>query len=310
LLTGSTGFIGGALVSHFLDVGVKFNTLSKSASNNAKKDVKHHQLDLNDYLDWEDVFENVQTVVHTAGKAHTKINSVSKNEFIKTNLTSTIEFARQAAASGVQRFVYLSTLNINGISSKHSISEIDPVSPSDLSAKLKFEVEAALIDISSETGMEIVIVRCPLVYGPRVKANFLRFLKLSNTNMPLPFGVVKKKRSMIYVGNLIDFIIKCIDHPVAANQIFFISDNNDLPLNSLITLIRTSMNRPIRLIPVPVFIFKLAGFLFRKQDLVEKLVGGIQVNSSKAMTSLHWKPPYTVEQGIQTTVDSFLKENK
>jgi UDP-glucose 4-epimerase len=310
LLTGCTGFIGNALSNQLFDSGVEFITLSKSISHNVNNGVTHHKLDLNDSCDWNSVLSGVQTIVHAAGKAHSAINSTTKHEFIETNLTSTLRFARQAASSGVQRFVYLSTLNINGISSDHPVSEIDPAAPTDLAAELKLEVETALMDINSEIGMEIVIIRCPLVYGVGVKANFLSLLKLSNAGFPLPFGMVSNNRSMVYVENLVNFIVKCINHPAAANQTFLISDNHDLSLSDLIKLIRTSMNKPLRLIPVPVFLFRLAGLIFRKKDMVDRLVGDLQVDSNKAMTLLDWKPPYTVEQGIQATVDSFLEDNK
>ena len=310
LLTGSTGFIGNALSHRLSDSGKKFITLSRKTSNNTCKGEGHYSLNINDDREWDDILSGVQTVVHAAGKAHVEINSNNKHEFIDTNLTSTLKFASKAAALGVHRFIYLSTLNINGILSDHFITELDPVEPTDYSAELKLKVEEALMDINSKTGMEIVIVRCPLVYGADVKANFLNLLKLSNTGLPLPFGMVNNKRSMVYVENLVDFIVKCIDNPSAANQTFLISDNDDLSLSGLLQLIRKSMNKSARLIPVPIFLFKLAGLIFRKQDVVDRLVGDLQVDSSKAMSLLDWKPPYTVEQGIQATVDSFLKDNK
>lgn len=310
LLTGSTGFIGNALSHRLSDSGKKFITLSKKTSNNTGKGATHHNLDINDDCEWVDVLSEVETVIHAAGKAHVNINSNNKQEFIETNLTSTLKFAREAAALGVHRFIYLSTININGISSDNFVTELDPEAPTDFAAELKLEVELALMDISSKTGMKIVIVRCPLVYGAGAKANFLNLLKLSNTGLPLPFGLVNNKRSMIYIGNLVDFIVKCIDKPVAENQTFLISDNHDLSLSGLLNLIRTSMNKPARLIPVPVFLFKLAGLIFRKQDVVDRLVGDLQVDSSKARSLLDWKPPYSVEQGIQSTVDSFLENYK
>ena len=131
-----------------------------------------------------------------------------------------------------------------------------------------------------------------------------------STKLPLPFGLVNNKRSMVYVENLVDFIVNSIEHPAAANQTFLVSDNHDLSLSSLLKLIRKSMNKPIRLIPVPVFLFKLAGLIFRKQDVVDRLVGDLQIDSNKTMSLLNWKPPYTVDQGIQATVDSFLENNK
>ena len=310
LLTGSTGFIGKALSQRLSNSGNKFITLSKGASNNNDKGETHYSLDINDDCEWVDVLAGVQTVVHAAGKAHVELNSSNKNEFIETNLISTLKFAKEAAALGVHRFIYLSTVNINGIVSDNLVTELDPVAPIDCAAELKLEVEEALMDLSSETGMKIVIIRPPLVYGAGVKANFLNLLKLSNTGLPLPFGLVNNKRSMVYVENLVDFIIHCIDHPSAANQTFLISDGEDLSLKSLITYIRKAMGKSPLLLSVPVFLFKLAGKLTGKSGVVDRLVGDLQIDSSKARELLDWKPPYTMEQGIQATVDSFLENNK
>lgn len=307
LLTGSTGFIGSSLSHRLLGSGKKFITLSRSPSNNVSRGVIHHCLDINVNSDWEYVLLGVQTVIYTAGRAHVAINSTTKHEFVETNLTSTLKFARQAASLGVQRFVYLSTLNINGISCDRPVSEMDPVAPVDLAAKLKLEVEIALMKINSDTGMEVVIIRPPLVYGVGVKANFLSLLKLSSLSMPLPFGSVNNKRSMIYVENLVDFIIRCIDHPNAANQTFVVSDGEDLSLKSLITYIRKVMGRSPLLFPVPVGLFKLAGKLVGKSGVVDRLVGDFQVDSSKARELLDWTPPYSVEQGITATVLDFYK---
>jgi nucleoside-diphosphate-sugar epimerase len=305
LLTGSTGFIGNALSHRLLGSGKKFTTLSKSISNNTGKDLTHYCLDINDNCEWDDLLSGVQTVVHAAGKAHIAINSTTKHDFVETNLTSTLKFARQAASSGVQRFVYLSTLNINGISSHHPVSEIDPVAPADLAAELRLEVETALMQISSDTGMDVVIIRPPLVYGAGVKANFLSLLKLSSLSLPLPFGAVNNKRSMVYVENLVDFIILCIDHPNAANQTFLVSDGEDLSLKSLITYIRKAMGKSPLLLPVPVGLFKLTGKLAGKSGVVDRLVRDFQVDSSKARELLDWTPPYSVEQGIAATVLDF-----
>ena len=307
LLTGNTGFIGSALSNRFYNSGFKFITLSRSISNNVDQGIFHHQLDINSEYEWIDVVSGVKTIVHAAGKAHAEINTTNKHEFTETNLDSTLRFARKAAISGIHRFIYFSTFNINGLYSNNLVSENDNVAPTDLAAEMKLEAEEGLKQIAIETGMNVVIIRLPLVYGAGVKANFLNLLKLSNTGLPLPFGVVNNKRSMIYVENLVDFTVKCIDHPAAENQTFLISDGHDLSLRRLLKLIRYSMNRPARLIPVPVLLFKLVGFIFRKKDVVVRLLGNLQVDSSKAMTLLNWEPPYTVEEGIQATVDSFLE---
>jgi UDP-glucose 4-epimerase len=263
---------------------------------------------------YTECFERQSVIIHCAARAHIMNEEVADplTEYRRVNVDGTLNLARQAADAGVRRFIYISSIKVNGESTSGIVpfSEVDDVKPLDPYGLSKFEAEEGLKNIAVETGMEVVIIRPPLVYGAGVKANFFNLLKLSSTGLPLPFGMVNNKRSMVYVENLVDFIVKCIDHPAAKNQTFLLSDNQDLSLSGLIKLIRTNMNKPSMLIPVPVFLFKLAGLIFRKQDLIDRLIGDLQVNSSKAMSLLDWKPPYSVEQGIQATVDSFLENNK
>ena len=233
-------------------------------------------------------------------------------EYRRVNVDGTLNLARQAADAGVKRFIYISSIKVNGESTSGRVpfTEKDTAKPLDPYGVSKYEAEEGLKKIATETGMGFVIIRPPLVYGAGVKANFLNLLKLSNTGFPLPFASVKNKRSMVFVENLVDFIVQCIDHPAATNQTFLISDSHDFSLSGLLKLIRNSMNKSTKLIPVPVFFFKLAGLIFRKKDVVDRLVGDLQVDSSKAMSLLGWTPPYNVGQGIQATVDSFLENNK
>jgi UDP-glucose 4-epimerase len=157
--------------------------------------------------------------------------------------------------------------------------------------------------------MEVVIIRPTLVYGTGVKGNFLNLLKLSKLPVPLPFGLVNNKRSMVYLDNLVDLIVICIDHPNAANRVFLASDSDDLSLARLLTLIRQAMNKSSLLLPIPVFLFNLMGRLTGKTAFVDRLIGDLQVDSSDAKKYLDWSAPYTVEQGIKATVDDFLNKS-
>jgi UDP-glucose 4-epimerase len=309
LLTGSSGFLGSIILQRIKNKDVvligRSNTLNQS--NFFCKELARYEL-------YSDCLNDVEVVVHCAARAHIMNEEVadSLSEYRRINVDGTLNLARQAVEAGVKRFIYISSIKVNGESTSGSASftEDDIAKPLDPYGVSKFEAEEGLKNIAFQTGMEVVIIRPPLVYGTGVKANFLNLLKLSSTGLPLPFVMVNNNRSMVYVENLVNFIVRCIDHPAAANQTFLISDNHDLSLSGLIKLIRTSMNKPLRLIPVPVFLFRLAGLIFRKKDMVDRLVGDLQVDSNKAMTLLDWKPPYTVEQGIQATVDSFLENNK
>jgi UDP-glucose 4-epimerase len=264
--------------------------------------------------DYSDCLMNQHVVIHCAARTHImhEPSLDPLTEFRQVNCFGTLNLARQAAEAGVKRFIFISSIKVNGETTtglKPYLPE-DKVNPQDAYGTSKAEAEEGLLKISQETGMEVVIIRPPLVYGPGVKANFLNLIKLARTALPLPFGDVRNRRSMIYVGNLVDFIVRSIDHPRAANQIFLIADGQDLSLTALLVLLRRAMGKSARLVPIPILIFKWAGYVFRKQELIDRLVGSLQVDSKKAEELLDWKPPYTVEQGIQITVNDFIKSDK
>ena len=313
LITGSSGFLGSNIINklELLDYNI-ISVLRKITSASSSNSMQIGEI--NGDTDYKDIFVGTDIVIHCAARAHIMNEEVADTlaEYRWVNVDGTLNLAQQAADAGVKRFIYISSIKVNGESTSGSVpfTEKDTATPIDPYGVSKYEAEEGLKKIAAETGMEVVIIRPPLVYGAGVKANFLNLLKLSSTKFPLPFGLVNNKRSMVYVNNLVDFIVKCIDHSAAANQTFLISDNDDLSLSGLLQLIRKSMNKSARLIPVPIFLFKLAGLIFRKQDVVDRLVGDLQVDTSKAISLLDWKPPYTVEQGIQATVDSFLENNK
>jgi len=314
LVTGANGFVGSALINHLMT-----NTSCRviAAARNSvslPNDVSCINVkDLSNSTDWSPALADVSVVIHTAARIHMMKDDVvaALNECRKVNVEGTLNLACQSAKSGVKRFIFISSIKVNGECTTNggSFNELDDVGPIDPYGQSKWEAEKGLRAISSETGMEVVIIRPPLVYGPEVKANFHNLLKLAKTGLPLPFGAIHNLRSMIFISNLVDFIVNCIDHPNAANETFLISDGDDLSIPMLLTQLRSDMGIPPRLIPVPKSLFLLAGKVSGKSDVVERLCGSLQVDSTRAKKLLGWVAPYTVQQGLKVTVDNFLKIN-
>ncbi|MDM9654043.1 SDR family oxidoreductase [Pseudomonas wenzhouensis] len=290
LLTGSTGFIGSALLAELKKLP-EFRVVCavRSAVSPASDDVVVVG-NIDGATDYSAALNGVDVVVHAAARAHIMRDEVSDPlaEYRKVNVEGTLNLAKQAVAAGVKRFVYISSVKVNGESTTglSAFTEEDSAKPEDPYGVSKQEAEEGLRLLAQETGLEVVIIRPPLVYGPGVKANFLSLLKLSATGLPLPFSSVNNNRSMVYVGNLVDLIVRCIDRPAAANQTFLVSDGEDVSLRKLVTYIRLCLGRSPRLLQVPVGLFKLAGALTGKLGIVDRLVGDLQVDSSKVRTLL------------------------
>lgn len=310
LLTGYTGFIGSNLLSR-LEVDYKVSLLGRKQPE--KLDCEFYSGELNSKSDFRVALSNITTVIHCAARAHI-MNDDSQDplsEFREVNTYGALNLAKQAASSGVKRFIFISSIKVNGESTEGGtrFNSGDKRKPEDPYGVSKAEAEEGLFEIAKETGLEVVILRPTLVYGPGVKGNFLNLLKLSKLPVPLPFGLVNNKRSMVYLDNLVDLIVTCIDHQNAANRVFLVSDGDDLSLARLLTLIGQAMNKSLLLLPVPVFLFNLVGRLTGKSAVVDRLVGNLQVDSSDAKQYLDWSAPYSVGQGIKATVDGFLNES-
>jgi UDP-glucose 4-epimerase len=309
LLTGASGFLGGVVFDGLSEHHV---TVIGREVNKVNHPCNFFKMNINSTCDYSDALKNIVVVIHCAARVHV-MDDTSEDPlscFLETNVGGALNLARQASESGVKRFIFISSIKVNGESTStgSKFTSSDELIPEDPYGISKAEAEEGLLEIAKETGMEVVIIRPPLVYGPGVKGNFLNLLKLSNLPIPLPFGLINNKRSMIYLNNLVDLIITCIDHPKAANRVFLASDGDDLSLSRLLTLIRQSMNKSPLLLPIPSFLFNLFCKLSGKSELVDRLIGNLQVDSSDAKKYLNWTAPYSVEQGIKATVDDFLKK--
>lgn len=305
LLTGSTGFIGKPLLAQLKARSFDVVAVSQFGGDGSIAFPFEHN------SDWGPLLSGVDCVIHAAARAHVmhEDSPDSLPLYRKVNVTPTLQLAEQAARSGVRRFIFLSTVKVNGEDSlidTPPMSESGSPSPKDPYAISKYEAEVGLADIAKRTGMEIVIIRPPLVYGPDVKANFRALLKLVETGLPLPFGAIANKRSLIGLRNLISFVIECIHHPAAINQTFLVSDGHDVSTAELVQKMYRVQGKPSRMFPIPVFILRIAGALTGRRAAINRLCGSLQVDITKARSLLGWEPPFSLEQQLAETVAGHL----
>jgi len=231
-----------------------------------------------------------------AAKAH--VAGIPLAEFIQLNTDATINIAKAAAHSGVRRFIFLSSIGVNGICNTKPFSINDTPMPVEDYAVSKRNAEIGLKQIAADTGMEVVIIRPPLVYGANAPGNFGKLVKLAEKNLPLPLGAIHNKRSLVALDNLVDLMVTCIDHPKAANQTFLVSDDQDVSTTELLQMMTRAAGKKPLLLPVPVSWLKLAGKFIGKQAVIDRLCGNLQVDISHTKETLAWKPPVSVEEGI------------
>ena len=307
LITGANGFVGRALISklaletnHFVRASVRKKIIQFPSQIEVLEN-----MDASSNTNWTDALRDIDVVVHLFARVHVMDDKVADPllEFRNINVNATIALANAAAKQGIKRFVFLSSVKVNGESTFHKpFSESDLPHPQDAYAISKWEAEEALRKISKDTGMEVVIIRSPLVYCPNVKANFLKMMQYIKRGMPLPLGAIQNKRSLIGVDNLVDFIATIISHPNAANQTFLISDDEDISTTDLLRRIGKYIGRPARLIPLHP---KILSFLFNilgRQDFGDRLLGSLEVDITKAKKLLAWSPPKTLDEGLRATI--------
>jgi nucleoside-diphosphate-sugar epimerase len=306
LVTGGSGFVGHALAHRLaLAAGVAVCCSIRGAGRSrlpSGADVIEADLSLT--TDWSDALAGVDVVVHTAARVHimSERDDNALAAFREVNVAGTLNLARQAAVAGVRRFVFLSSIKVNGEQTQlgRPFTSDDVVAPEDAYGISKAEAEAGLRQVASETDMEVVIIRPPLVYGAGVKGNFSTLVHLVDRGFPLPLGAVRSnRRSLVGLDNLLDLIHTCLDHPRAANQIFLVSDCEDLSTADLLMRIGKALNRPARLLAVPVGILNFAAGLLGMRFIAQRLLGSLLVDVGKTCALLDWTPPFSVDEGLR-----------
>ena len=308
LITGGTGFVGQHLVSELKRRKLPYKTALRAQAGNSAHPECISIGDINAQTNWSQALEGVSDVVHLAARVHItqETSSDAYAAFRAVNTQGTLNLARQAAAAGVRRFVFLSSVKVNGEGSPHAYLETDTPAPEDAYAVSKWEAEQGLWEISADTGMQIVILRIPLVYGPGVAANFLQLLQIVDKGWPLPLRGIANRRSLLYIGNLVDAIRVVLEHPDAANKLFLLSDGQDVSTSQLVELIAQALHKPPRLFAVPQgFISAVAGLL-GKSSAVDRLFGSLSMDSTKIQRELQWKPPFSMQQGLAQTAQWLL----
>lgn len=306
LVTGATGFVGHPLCGELVlnKFGVCGAVWIAEAPNNLPAGVQAALIEsIGPDTDWSGALTGIDTVIHLAARVHV-MNEASDDPlsvYRQINVAGTESLARQAVANGVQRLVFLSSVKVLGEETDAPYSEQNYPVPQDPYGVSKLEAENILHKIAEESGLEVVIIRPPLVYGPDVKANFRKLLGMVQRGLPLPFASINNRRSLIYLGNLIDVIITCATHPQAAGQTFLVSDGEDVSTPKLIRQVAIALDRPARLIPFPTTLMRLAGKLTGKSMAVDRLLGSLVVDSGKIRRELGWKPPFTMAEGLAAT---------
>jgi nucleoside-diphosphate-sugar epimerase len=304
LITGADGYIGSELSCCLEELG-KYSLIKLSRTPSLLKNlILSPELSTNG--DWERVLADVSVIVHLAGRAHMLNDNVLNplTEFRRVNMEGTLNLAKQAIKQGVKRFVFISSLGVNGNNNKQPFIELDTPNPQEPYAISKLEAERGLLALAKESSLEVVIIRPPLVYGSNAPGNFGSLVKWANKRIPLPFGAIRNQRSFIALDNLVSFIIHCIDHPKAANEVFLISDGEDVSTTQLLKKVTKSFGKRAFLLPIPVSWMTFSAKMIGKADVANRLFGSLQVDSSKARDLLGWKPVVTMDEQLKKIADA------
>jgi len=315
LLTGASGFVGRAVLALLLQRRPVRVALRRPDTAGVPEGVEVVEASLSPEQDWISSLSGVSSVVHCAARVHVMNEDAGDPlaEFRRVNVDGTLRLARQAAEAGVRRFVFVSSIKVNGEHSQpgHPFTADEIPAPGDPYGVSKCEAEAGLRALSQETGMEVVIIRPPLVYGPGVKANFLAMMRWLQRGVPLPLGgVTANRRSLVFLDNLVDLIVTCIDHPAAANQTFLVSDDEDLSTAALLRRMAAALGRPARLIPVPAGLIVFGAKLIGRPGIAQRLCGSLQVDIGKTKALLGWSPPISVDEGLRRTAEHWIESQQ
>ena len=308
-ITGANGFIGKTLCKSIKapDNHIRGFVRARDLVNNFSETEYISVGDISSKTNWKDHLKGFDCIIHCAGLTHQMSSIKNKNVYNLVNTDGTKRLAEHAVEVGVKRLVFLSSVKVNGESTyktntKQKFSHKNTPNPQDPYAISKLEAEKVLWKISSRTDLEVVVVRLPLVYGNGVKGNLARLIKLVRSGIPLPLSLIKNQRSMIGIDNLVDLLIRCIDHPEAKGKTFLASDGEDLSTPELIKFIASSMGRKANLFPLPIFILKFLGSVFGKSEEINRLVGSLSIDNSYTKEILNWNPPLSIEKSIRRMV--------
>ena len=303
LLTGATGFVGKAVRQKLTNHSVRLSSRNEPMDHSDQ----FFKKTISSMEDFSDCLDNVDIVIHTAARVH-QMNDKSEDplsEFMETNCSGTLNLARQAAKAGVKRFVFLSSIKVNGEKTVPGF----PFRFDDIPATLdaygtsKAEAEKGLLEIALNTNLEVVIIRPPLVYGPGVKANFQSLMKISQRNLPLPLGAVNNKRSFVALDNLVDLINICVDHPNAVNKVFLVSDDSDISTSELLKMMANAFEKKARLLSISPRLLKLVARVLGKRSIIDRLCDDFQVDIQHTKDTLDWKPHISMLEGIRRCAD-------
>lgn len=296
VLTGASGFAGAAVARRI-----------RAEGRHLLADTALRRLG----MDWSEPLTGADAVLHLAARAHILHDDAADPlaAYRIVNTAGTLGLAEQAAAAGVRRFVFVSTVKVHGEASAPGVPFLETMAPQpeDPYALSKHEAEQGLHAMAARTGMEVVIIRPPLVYGPGVKANFAALMRAVQRGWPLPLGAIHNRRSMVALDNLVDFILTCLDHPTAANQSFLVSDGEDLATPDLLRRLGQAMHKPARLLPVPTSMLMAGAALLGRRAAAERLCGNLQVDITKARTLLGWSPPVSVDEGLRRAAQGMAR---
>jgi nucleoside-diphosphate-sugar epimerase len=313
LITGSNGFVGLPLSEYLMAAGhqVVGTVRSHDSLSLVNSHIQFKAIgDIDEITDWQDCLGGVECVIHLANRTHV-MDEQSSNPlalYRKVNTGGTLHLARQAAAAGIKRFIFISSIKVNGESTLlgQAFTPKDQHVPVDPYGLSKYEAELGLKLITKQTGLEVVVIRPPLIYGPGVKANFLKMMQWVEKGIPLPLGAIQNQRSMLGLDNLINFIELCITHPDAAGQTFLVSDDHDVSTTELLKEIASAMHRPARLLSIPQHLIEKFLILLGKRYISERLCGSLQLDISLTKARLSWKPPHSFKEQLHKTVLDYL----
>ena len=306
-LTGASGFIGSRLSTVML--GDFYLRQAFRTPPEIKPSSDYVLCDFNDDISLSLALKDIDVVIHCAGRAHILDDSSEDpiTTFRKINVDMTLRLARAAIKSGVKRFIFLSSIGVNGSSNTRAFTEKDRPDPIQDYAISKLEAEQGLQELSSETDLEVVIIRPPLVYGPNAPGNFSKLMYWMNKSIPLPLGAIHNKKSFVSLDNLVDLIITCVKHPAAANQVFLVADGVDLSTTEFLNQVAFALGKKSNLISINQKVLEFLLKVIGKKNLAQQLCGSLQVDISKAKELLNWIPPNKVEEGLQKAAKHFFE---